>query len=159
MESVVVRTQNRTLSIEWPEIEEACKLLAGKVPFKPDVILAIDRGGLIPAALVRRCFPHAKFKSVRTYAYQDRKFSGKVRIEQFNWTKLIGKKILVVDDIFDTGATIGMIFGKLSRIPNISYHAIALYSKPHAICYTGRTTSAVTLQHDVWIRFPWEVKE
>ena len=40
------------LRLNWNSVIKYCEELAGKIDFRPDVIVAISRGGLIPARIM-----------------------------------------------------------------------------------------------------------
>ena len=89
----------------WSQIEGACLDIARQInqsKFKPDYIVGINRGGLIPAALLSQYMDipmHTLSASLRDHT----------NTETNCWMAedaFIGKQILIVDDINDSGATI-----------------------------------------------------
>jgi hypoxanthine phosphoribosyltransferase len=130
--------------------------------FKPDYILAIASGGLIPARIMKT-FIDAPIISITVSSYDDSKQECTNRIKKEQWidgVSITGKKILVVDDIDDSRATIEYCLSEL-LIQNPSEIAMfVLHNKkrekkgkyPEQIqkIYMGEEVD------DHWIHYPWE---
>ena len=105
--------------ITWDYVVSLCKELARKIReegFKPDVIVAIARGGYVPARLLCDYLGVTDLLSIKVEHWLE---TGKAEKEAkitypYNYD-LSGKKVLVVDDICDTGDSF-IIAVKLSLI-------------------------------------------
>jgi hypoxanthine phosphoribosyltransferase len=91
----------------WQELHDYAKQTADKIKksdFHPDVIIGLARGGLVPARLfcdflhVKNCFT-IKVDHWGLTATKD----GKARLTHKLDMDLTGKRVLIVDDITDTG--------------------------------------------------------
>ena len=134
--------------VSWDQFHRDTKALAwrlsGAGPFAG--IVAITRGGLVPAAIVSRELDVRLIDTIciRSYREQDR---GKPEILKAidnpdeNW--------LLIDDLVDTGGTAQIVRGLL---PNA--HFATIYAKPE-----GRPlvdTFITEVSQDTWILFPWD---
>jgi hypothetical protein len=124
----------------------------------PDYIVGITRGGLVPATLISQYLDqpmHALKVSLR---------HGNEDCESNFWMQedaVSGCKILIVDDINDSGATLNWIrqdWG--TEIPwNTSVRVAVLYDNESSGAEITPDFSAVTINKantDEWIDFPWE---
>ncbi|RLE77321.1 MAG: phosphoribosyltransferase [Thermoprotei archaeon] len=93
--------------ITWDYVVDLCKKLALRIRddgYRPDVIVAIARGGYVPARLLCDYLGVTDLLSIKVEHWLE---TGKAEKEAkitypFNYD-LSGKKVLVVDDICDTG--------------------------------------------------------
>ncbi|MFH1229176.1 MAG: phosphoribosyltransferase [Candidatus Aenigmatarchaeota archaeon] len=91
----------------WEYLHLACKKIAKKMKedkFKPDIVVALSRGGFVPARTICDMLIIKDLVSIKVdhwglTATKD----GKASIRYPLNADLMGKKILVVDDITDTG--------------------------------------------------------
>jgi xanthine phosphoribosyltransferase len=138
----------RALNLGWQEMHADSRALAGKIaalePF--DGIVAVARGGLIPAAILAQELNLKLVETVCISSYADRS-QGEMQI--LKTLPEAGKRWLAVDDLVDSGATARVV---RAMLPNACY--AALYAKPE-----GRDSADVFLRElaqDVWLVFPWE---
>jgi hypoxanthine phosphoribosyltransferase len=123
--------------------------------YEPDIILSIARGGLlIGGALgyalgVKNTFT----MSVEFYTGIDERLALPVVLPPIpNKIDLTGLKVLVADDVADTGATLKLVREFCGEYVSEVRSAV-LYEKPHSVekpDYSWRQT-------DNWIEFPWSV--
>jgi len=96
--------------VSWSEVVEWCRALAQKIrlsKFKPDVIVAIARGGFVPARLLCDYLDVIDLLSIKIEHWIE---TGKHKEEAtikypFNYN-FAGYKVLIVDDIADTGKSV-----------------------------------------------------
>ncbi len=145
--------------LSWEESYNITLVLFEKMKrdgFIPDVILGIARGGWIPSRLF------ADFFKQRTTSNIKVEFYGKIGetyekplIVQYPGDEIKGKKILVVDDVADTGKSLKVVIDYLASIDGLEFKVVTLHYKPHSIVvpdyYFKETTD--------WIVFPWEYYE
>lgn len=146
-----VNKGTRHLVLSWEDIDLAIDCLVPRIPFRPDIVLGITRGGVIPASLIHRCYPGAKLLTLRAKSYTGHTQS-KLKLEKFPWKDLTGRRVLIVDDIWDTGATITQIWHRLPA--NCSPAACVIVQKVGGMHPTLIT--AFTANKDTWVVFPWE---
>jgi len=152
----------KCLLYSWDDIQKLCKVLANKIKssgFKPDVIVAIARGGWVPARILCDLLNVKELYSVKTehwgvVATPDEK----ARITQYLNVNLKGKNVLIVDDVADTGETIELVLKHVRELnPKDVKTAVIDYKK---------TTSkfipdfyATEMKEWRWIVYPWSLLE
>ncbi len=137
-----------TLNISWMTLHDHASALAGLLarqgPWRG--IVAVSRGGLVPAAIVARALDIRLVEAVAIASYDDR-VRGDVQV--LNATPRDAAGWLIIDDLADTGATARVV---LALRPQAHY--AVLYAKPRGQPFVDTFFSAVA--QDVWIEFPWD---
>lgn len=127
-----------------------------KDKFTPEIIIAITRGGWIPARLLSDLLEVQNLSTIGIKFYSDiSKTRKKPIITQELSTPILGKKILLVDDVADTGESLKLAKNHILKKANVDLKISTVYKKPKSIIspdYYEKTTSS-------WIIFPWEIKE
>lgn len=147
----------RFLRPGWVKINRMCIALAKKAaPFKPDWIVGISRGGLVPARLLSDILGIKKVSIVRVEFYSGlSRANGFPRITQPLQADVKGKKVLLVDDVSDSGKSLAIAKDHIKRKGASQVKIAALHYKPKSILkpdfYIEETNS--------WIVYPWEVFE
>lgn len=142
--------------ISWPELHRdtrlLCHALIEKRPFKG--IIAIARGGMIPAALVARELEIRLLDTICASSYTEFAEEGaQAKRSEVKILKGIdhdGEGYLLIDDLVDTGNTARVIRKLLPK----AYFA-TLYAKP-----MGREVVDLCVKEfnqDKWIYFPWDI--
>ncbi|MDH4148493.1 MAG: phosphoribosyltransferase [Acidimicrobiia bacterium] len=142
--------------LTWSDYGVAVRELAGQVAssgYQPDVVLAIARGGLIPAGSIGYALSvkNTYVMNVEYYTGVDERLEVPVLLPPH--LDLIGvqdKEFLIVDDVADTGHTLDMV-RELCRGKVKEARTAVIYEKPHSVIkcdYVWRRT-------DRWIEFPW----
>ena len=148
-------------AVSWDQLHRDSRALAWRLMEKGPYagIVAITRGGLIPAAIIARELDVRLVESVSVLTYAAG--SGGTLIEESKGGDPVviklpaavgdGTGYLIVDDLVDTGATARVVRGLLPRA-----HFAAVYAKP-----AGRDTvdTFITeVSQDTWILFPWDTE-
>lgn len=120
--------------------------------FEPDTILAIARGGMTVGHALSMALNIRNLQSLRCESYDD--------VSQRDTVTVIGecdfahsKRILIVDDIVDSGKTLQTLIPMLQkRYPNIIFASAAIFTKPTALMQPDFSL------HEAldWIDFFWE---
>ncbi len=111
-------------------------------------IVAITRGGMIPAAIVARELECRVVETVSVAAY-DEEARGEPVLLKPPSAAGDGAGFLIVDDLVDRGATARLVRGLLPQA-----HFACLYAKPAA---RGLADTFVTeVPQETWILFPWD---
>lgn len=146
----------KSFPVTWDQFHRDSRALAWRLnsegPFS--AIVAITRGGLVPAAIVARelNIRVVECVAVKSYAHQNQ---GGIQVlkaisEGILEDNKAGKKILIVDDLVDTGATARVV---REMLPGA--HLATVYAKPK-----GREmvdTFITEVSQDTWIYFPWDL--
>jgi xanthine phosphoribosyltransferase len=147
---------NKSFPVSWDQFHRDSRALAWRLaalgPF--DAVVAIARGGLVPAAIVARELNIRIVESVAVKSY-DHQSKGDVRVLKPISAEILamaknGKKVLLVDDLVDTGATARAVRDMLPGA-----HFATVYAKP-----MGREmvdTFITEVSQDTWIFFPWDL--
>lgn len=140
----------RYMTVTWDQFHHDARTLAARLmaqgPFVG--IVAITRGGLIPAAIVARELECRLVESVSvvTYAEESR---GLPSVTKPPAAAGDGAGFLVIDDLVDTGTTARVVRALLPKA-----HYACVYAKP-----AGRPlvdSFVADVPQDTWILFPWD---
>jgi hypoxanthine phosphoribosyltransferase len=136
--------------------------LAKKVQqFKPELMVAIGGGGLVPARILRT-FIEVPVLVVTLESYQGEQKGKLFKRQWIDDTLIAGKRILVVDELNDTGSTLVYCVAELqkSNPSNIGVAVIHDKDKPKASVLDSSVPYYVGLHvPDQWIVYPWESQE
>lgn len=87
--------------MHWDEMRLAVKELAEKIDYSPDVIVGIVRGGMVPARLLS-----SDLGVKDMYALTVKKVGGEQKVTSDIVEDISGKKILLVEDMLETGKSL-----------------------------------------------------
>jgi len=138
--------------ISWKEVDVALQKLAKQVSrdFGPDVILGVARGGLVPAVRLSHLLG-GEFRTIHVQYYKGRR--PLARPELISDSGPLKGKVLVVDDVADTGESLKFVVDRLVKkgakvkVATIAYKPCSKF-KPDYFAF----------KTEKWIIFPWEVK-
>ncbi len=143
----------------WEKIYELLLNLASKIrksDFKPDVIVGISRGGWPPARIMSDLLENPEIANVKAEFYLGvAKTKGEPLITQPVSVSVHGKKILIVDDVADTGKSLRLVRLHLKERGATDVKIATIYYKPWSVV----TPDWYELKTSHWIIFPWERKE
>lgn len=144
--------------LTWESFGVAGRQLAEQVAeddFAPDLILAIARGGLFVAGVLGYALnvKNLYVMNVEFYTGVDERLDMPVMLPPVpNVVDLAGAKVLVADDVADTGGTLELVRNFcVDHVAEV--RCAVVYQKPHSTVdceYVWRRT-------DLWIEFPWSV--
>jgi xanthine phosphoribosyltransferase len=142
--------------VSWDQFHRDCRALSWRLnelgPFH--AVVAITRGGLVPAAIVARELNVRIIDTVCIASYDHTK-QGELNVlkgvsaEVAKRAGGTGKGLLIVDDLVDTGKTARMVREMLPEA-----HFASVYAKPQ-----GRPlvdTFITEVSQDTWIFLPWD---
>ncbi len=146
----------KSFPVSWDQFHRDSRALAwrlnGEGPF--EALVAITRGGLVPAAIVARELNIRAVDCVAVKSY-DHQNQGEIRVLKPISKDVLdvaknGGKVLIIDDLVDTGATARAVRDMLPGA-----HFATVYAKPK-----GREmvdTFITEVSQDTWIYFPWDL--
>jgi hypothetical protein len=124
--------------------------------FKPDIIVGVSRGGWPPARVLSDLMGNPNLANVRVEFYLGvAETKGEPTLTQPVSVAVDGKKILLVDEVADTGKSLKLVKKHLTENGATEVKIATVYYKPWSIIkpdYYEKET-----RH--WIVFPWEIKE
>ena len=154
----MTQSAQKSFPVSWDQFHRDSRALAWRLssegPF--EAIVAITRGGLVPAAIVARELGTRLIETVCVASYLDYKNQSELTVLKgvSAAVKALGdgqgKGVLVVDDLTDTGKTARIV---RDMLPNA--HFATIYAKP-----AGRPmvhTFVTEVSQDTWIYFPWDM--
>ena len=138
--------------VSWDQLHRDARALAWRLTEKGpwEGIVAITRGGLVPAAIVARELEVRLVDTVCVASY-DEKEAGELKVLKEAAAGGDGTGMLIVDDLVDTGRTAKLVREMLPRA-----HFATVYAKP-----AGRPmvdTYITEVSQDTWIYFPWDLE-
>lgn len=139
-------------TVTWDQLHRDAKALAWRLidlaPLKG--IVAITRGGLIPAAIVAREIECRVIETISIVTY-DEEVKGEPVVTKPPSAAGDGSGFLIIDDLVDTGATARLVRSMLPRA-----HFAAVYAKPAGKALVD--TFITEVSQNTWILFPWDTE-
>ncbi|MBM3487982.1 MAG: xanthine phosphoribosyltransferase [Alphaproteobacteria bacterium] len=136
--------------VSWDQLHRDARALAWRLadlaPWSG--IVAITRGGLVPAAIVARELEVRIIDTICIQSYDHQDQGGLTLLKR---PSIDHERILIIDDLVDTGRT-----ARLVRDILPGAHFATVYAKP-----AGRPlvdTFITEVSQDTWIFFPWDTE-
>ncbi|MFB9885991.1 xanthine phosphoribosyltransferase [Balneatrix alpica] len=148
---------NMDYPVSWEELHRNARALSWRLldkgPWKG--IIAITRGGLVPAAIIARELDVRLIDTICIVSYGSHG-EGEAAQQQgeLNILKGVagdGEGMLLVDDLVDTGKTAKAVRDMLPKA-----HFATIYAKPAGKPLVD--TFITEVSQDTWIRFPWDME-
>ncbi len=115
----------------YEEFIRDVKVLIAKIDWEFDAIVAISRGGLTLAHFLGEYYKIRNVFTINAIGYDDQKKLDEVRV--FNIPDLQGfHRVLVVDEIVDSGETMQKVIQKLDSF-DVKLRSAVIFVKPDAI--------------------------
>ena len=154
-------------NLTWQGFGDACRQIAEQIAdsgWMPDLIVAIARGGMLPAGAISYALGVKANGAINVEFYTG---VGKTMLEPeilepyMDISSLEGKRVLIVDDVADSGKTLKLIMDLISEkglsmdgdSAKVDARSATIYLKPTSII----KPDYVFKQTDKWINFPWSV--
>ena len=140
----------KSFPVSWDQLHRDAKALAWRLAEKGpwDGIIAVTRGGLVPAAIVAR---ELEVRMIDTVCISSYDYKNQGQPEVLKAVDGRGQNMLIVDDLVDTGRTAEVVREMLPEA-----HFATVYAKP-----AGRPlvdTFITEVSQDTWIYFPWDME-
>jgi hypothetical protein len=147
--------QVEKVRVSWEEIADMVARLSEAVRGEYDVLLAITRGGLIPAGLLAY---HLRIRNILVAAVEfygdDGQRAAAPTFLQFPADPLLrGQRVLVVDEVWDSGRTITSVTDRIHQAGGLPTTAV-LHWKPERSEVDARPDHHV-VETSSWIVYPW----
>lgn len=140
------------LYISWNEFHQDVKNLAQKIKEHGTFnrIIAVSRGGLIPAGILSYELDIRQCDSINIQTYDDKQQRSAADIVIDNKLDKADSRTLIIDDLSDSGQTFQILknlFPEACRV--------AVYAKPNGKKDTNIFARALP---DQWVVFPWDIE-
>ena len=121
--------------------------------FEPEILLAVARGGLTLSHLMAQAMPMRNLYTLNSIHYE-----GELKLDTFNIFNIPdvshAKRVLIVDDIVDSGETMREILKVLkNKFPKVEFKLATLFYKKTAVLKPDYSVR----EANEWIDFFWEV--
>jgi hypoxanthine phosphoribosyltransferase len=147
--------------VSWPKMVALGRKLALRIRdsgFRPEVVVAIARGGYVPARILCDYLGVSELASLRIVHYQAGANKEKrARLLAPLNLPVAGKRVLLVDDLIDTGETFQVALAHLLDLGATELRSAVMLAKPGA----GAEADFVARRLKVWrwVVFPWAAVE
>ena len=144
--------------LSWANMEGLCADIHFQMilkKYKPDCIIGLSRGGIVPARLFSDYFDVVE----DVFSLDIKMYTGiksvmeEAVIRPFH-DDVKGKKILIVDDIWDSGMTMRAV---LKYLQGEDLTTATLYKNPKVV--DGPNYYGTLSKEGTWVVFPWEKEE
>ena len=145
--------------LNWEGFGDASRELAQTIAddgYEPEVIIAIARGGLVAAGALSYALGVKLSDAINVEFYTDvhETLPDPILLEPLlDVESIANRRLLVVDDVADSGRTLKLVLDILSE-PGAEVRSAVLYEKSASVVkpdYAWRRT-------DEWIVFPWSAE-
>ena len=137
-------------TVTWDQLHRDARALATALmpltPFRG--IVAVTRGGLVPAAIIARELECRVVESISIASYDEERQGAPAVLKRPDAAG-DGTGFLIVDDLVDSGVTAGIVREALPRA-----HFACLYAKPAGQAMADTWVSEVP--QETWLLFPWD---
>ncbi|MFP3225090.1 MAG: phosphoribosyltransferase family protein [Nitrososphaeria archaeon] len=142
--------------ISWRDLGLLTKALVDKVKKgeRPDVVVGIARGGLIPAMVIADRL-RAPLDIINIKSYRALGVKGVLKVYDVMYEDVADKKVLIVDDVADTGETFLFVSEHMMKKGAKSVMLASIFLKP----WSRVRPNYFVEETDEWIVFPWELGE
>ncbi|CCQ75256.1 xanthine phosphoribosyltransferase [Magnetospira sp. QH-2] len=146
-------TDTDGMIVTWPDVHRDAKYLVRKLLSGQNWkgIVALTRGGLVPAAIVAREMDMRLIDTLCISTYEEQEIGTQATILKAPETAAAeqGEGWLLIDDLVDTGTTL-----KAARDLLPKAHFATLYAKPEGQPLVD--TFLHEVPQDQWVFFPWD---
>ncbi len=146
----MTEAQEKNFNVSWDQFHRDTKALSWRLAEKGpwQRVVAITRGGLVPAAIVARELNIHHIDTVCIASY-DHTIQGHITV--LKQVVGDGADTLLVDDLVDTGRTARAV---REMLPNAYFATV--YAKPEGASMVDLFLTEVS--QDTWIHFPWDTE-
>lgn len=146
--------------LSWEDIEKITDELAAEIKesnFEPDYIIGITSGGLIPLYFLIKKLDVDNILTISANSY-NKEDKGALNITYLPEVDLTGKKVLLVDEIVETGDTLKTISETIRNKYNVSEIKTVVLVVNKEKCQFSPDYHGLEEQGG-WVVFPWEKEE
>ncbi len=147
--------------ISWDSVSQLAYRLAERIldaEYRPDLVVAIARGGYVPARLLCDFLHLYDLTSIRVEHYQagaQKRRSARLKYPLV--AEVVNKRVLIVDDVCDSGETYRVALEHIAALNPSDIQTAALHYKQ------GASFVPDYFEHEIarwrWLIYPWAVTE
>ncbi len=147
--------------VSWTEIQRLCQRLAGMIRtsgYKPEIIVAIARGGYVPARLLCDLLDIMDLTSIKIEHYlslANKEEQATIRYPLC--TDIKNRRVLLVDDVNDSGDTLDVAIEHLQSFQPAEIRTAVMHHK--IVSHFSVDYYAGKIIKWRWIIYPWAVTE
>lgn len=145
--------------LTWSDFAVMSRELAQEIAdsdFDPEVLIGVARGGMIPAGALTYSLGVKLTDAINVEFYTDVAATLPDPIllaPMLDVDSIKGKRVLVVDDVVDSGRTLALVLELLTKF-GAEVRSAVIYEKPTTIIKPDFVWKAT----DKWIVFPWSAE-
>ena len=142
--------------VTWEDLAEMVADLAARVGAEYDVMLAITRGGLVPAGMLayRLGIRNILVAAVEYYDAEGRPGPKPAFLQFPADPQLRGQRVLIVDEVWDSGTTIHAVTERVRQAGGLPTTAVLHYKPGRSVVPGEPDVHAVTT--DAWVVYPFK---
>lgn len=145
--------------LTWNDFAVMSRELAQEIAdsgFNPEVLIGVARGGMIPAGALTYSLGVKLTDAINVEFYTDVEATlpdPVLLAPMLDIDSIRGKRVLVVDDVVDSGRTLALVLELLTKF-GAEVRSAVIYEKPT----TSVKPDFVWKSTSKWIVFPWSVQ-
>ncbi|WP_018693266.1 xanthine phosphoribosyltransferase [Algicola sagamiensis] len=142
--------ERKEFFVSWEDLHRTTKVLAKRLMPNDqwDAIIAVSRGGLVPGAILARELNIRMIDTICISSY-DNEHQRELKVLKDVLDD--SARLLVVDDLVDTGETAKVI---REKFPKATF--VAVYAKPQGKALVDKYV--IDVDQDTWINLPWDME-
>jgi hypoxanthine phosphoribosyltransferase len=144
------------IRLTWQDVQRCVADVVKQLPRDYDCMLVITRGGLVPGGLISELIGlrNILVAAVMFYMGVDQKLDAPIFLQFPADPLLAGKKVLIVDDVWDSGRTITAVTSRVLEAQGKPERAV-LHYKPSRSLYSEKPDFYGAETGD-WLVYPWD---
>jgi hypoxanthine phosphoribosyltransferase len=143
--------------LTWDDIQECVARVVSQIDRDYDCMLVVTRGGLVPACLISEQIDlrNILVAAVMFYTGVDQKLDAPIFLQFPADPLLAGKKVLVIDDVWDSGRTIMAVKARVEDAQGKPTMAV-LHYKPTRSQFADAKPDVYGKESADWLVYPWD---
>ena len=155
-------SKNEKLILTYPDFRRSIREISQNIVddnYRADAILCVARGGLLVGAQLSYDLGIKKIGSINIeyYTGKNKRLDAPIILEpKINLEEFRNKKIIIADDVVDTGHTMNLLLPLLQNIVT-ELRVVVIFKKSNSVidpAYFWKETPS-----NKWITFPWSSLE
>lgn len=148
--------------LTWEDVDALIDTLLPQFTHTFDALLLITRGGIVPGGILAealdiRCVLTAAVHFPPETAGVEKRLTWPTFLQFPEDVLLQGKRVLIVDDVWDDGRTIMTVRGRVEQAGGYPEMAV-LHYKPTQSLFPKHRPDYYAAITDKWIVYPWELR-